>query len=137
MGALARIWQRRRGVWLDVLPALLYLGVLFWAGLIPLQQLPGPDFKMVDKVWHLGAFGGLAALLARSLAYFGRPAPLAARDAALSSGFLGALLEVLQSFTPYRSADWADLLADVLGALLAYFVLRLLARGAAREPSLS
>jgi len=30
----------------------------------------------------------------------------------------GALVEVLQSFTPYRFAEWGDLLADGLGALL-------------------
>jgi VanZ family protein len=34
---------------------------------------------------------------------------------------------VLQSFTAYRSAELADLVADGLGALAAYFVLRRLA----------
>ena len=46
----------------DVVPALLYLCVLFWFGLIPLKSLPGPDFELADKVWHLMAFGGLTAL---------------------------------------------------------------------------
>ena len=39
------------------------------------------------------------------------------------------LLEVLQSLTEFRSAELADLVADALGALLAYFVLRRLAAG--------
>ncbi len=137
MTALARFWQRRLGFWLDVAPAALYSGALFWFGLIPLKRLPGPDFKMLDKAWHLAAFLGLALLLARALSHYGRPRLLAARDAALISGGLGGFLEILQSFTPYRSADLADLVADVLGALLAYLLLRFLATSATvvpREP---
>jgi len=30
----------------------------------------------------------------------------------------GGLIEVLQSFIPYRSAEWADLAADAVGAFL-------------------
>jgi len=124
MGGLGRAWQKRRGFLLDVAPAALYLAVLFWAGLIPLKSLPGPDFMFADKVWHLMAFGGLAGLLSRVLGYFGRPVLAAARDAALVATALGGLLELLQSFTPYRSADWADFLADSIGTALAYAVLR-------------
>jgi VanZ family protein len=136
MGALARVWQKRRGFWLDVAPALLYVAVLFVAGLMPLRKLPGPDFALADKAWHLLAFAGLALLLARALGHFGLPLARAARDAALASALLGALLEIFQSFTRYRSADLADLLADALGAALAYLTLRVLganasARGAA------
>jgi VanZ family protein len=124
MRALGRAWQKPRGLLLDVGPAALYLAVLFWFGLTPLQSLPGPDFALLDKAWHLAAFGGLAAFLARSFGYWGRSALLSARDAACTSLALGGLLELLQSFTAYRSADWADFLADSLGAGLAYLVLR-------------
>ena len=137
MGSLGRAWQKRRGVALDVLPAVLYLAVLFWVGLIPLKSLPGPDFKFADKVWHLMAFGGLAGLLSRALAYFGRPALAAARDAALVATALGGLLEVLQSFTTYRSADWADFLADSIGTALAYAVLRRLHAAAKSQKGLA
>jgi VanZ family protein len=109
-----------------VAPACLYLAVLFLAGLLPMQKLPGPEFKLADKVWHLAAFAGLAALLSRAWGHFGAEPRRAARDAALVSGLLGAGLEVLQSFTTYRSADFADLAADVLGALLVYVMLRAL-----------
>jgi VanZ family protein len=64
--------------------------------------------------------------------YLGRSALQAAREASLVAIGLGALLEVLQSFTRYRSADWADLLADALGVALAYAVLRVLDLAAAR-----
>ena len=40
----------------------------------------------------------------------------------------GALVEVLQSLTPYRLAEWGDLLADGLGAVLGAAIARLQAR---------
>lgn len=123
MGALGRGWQKRRGFWLDVAPAVAALSLMFWFGLTPLASLPGPQFELVDKVWHLVAFGGLAGLLSRTFVYFGRAAGRAAQEASLIAITLGAILEVMQSFTRYRSADWADLLADALGVLLAYSVL--------------
>jgi VanZ family protein len=132
MGALGRLWQKRGGFWVDVAPALLYLGLLFYFGLVPLKHLPGPEFKLADKVWHAGAFGGVAGLLSRVLTFFGARGLPAARWAALTAVALGGLLEILQSFTPFRSADWADFVADSLGALLAYAVLRLL--NAAPQP---
>jgi VanZ family protein len=131
MAALARAWQKPRGLLLDVAPACVCLIVLFWAGLIPLDSLPGPDFELKDKVWHLAAFGGLSGLLSRSVAYFGRSPLQAARDASLAGIALGGLLELLQSLTGYRSSDWADFLADSLGALLAYLLLRVLDAAAA------
>jgi VanZ family protein len=128
MGALGRAWHTPRSFVVDLLPAVLYLALLFWAGLIPLKSLPGPDFELADKMWHLIAFGGLATLLSRVLRYFQRPLGQAIAIAALVSAALGGLLELLQSLTPYRSADFADLAADALGALLAYAVLRWLAK---------
>jgi len=132
MSRLGQAWQKRRGILLDVAPAGAALLLMFWFGLIPLKSLPGPDFELADKVWHLLAFGGLAGLLSRAFVYFGRSGLRAAREASLVAVTLGALLEVLQSFTRYRSADWADLLADALGVALAYALLRGLDLAAAR-----
>ena len=133
MGWLGRVWQKRRGPALDVAPAALALGCMFWLGLIPLRSLPGPDFELADKMWHLIAFGGLTGLLSRAFAFFGRSPLLAAREATALSVALGGMLEVLQSFTRYRSADFGDLLADTLGALLAYVLLRALSVAAAKD----
>jgi len=130
MAALGRAWHTPRSLLVDVLPTALYLAVLFWAGLIPLKSLPGPDFELADKVWHLLAFGGLAALLSRVLRHFQRSLLQSIGAGALISATLGAVLEGLQSLTPYRSADFADLAADALGAALAYVVLRWLASAA-------
>lgn len=123
---LRREWQKPRGFVVDVLPALLYCLLLFWAGLIPLKSLPGPDFKLADKVWHAAAFGGLAGVACRALKYGGRSPRLAARDSALIAAGLGGLLEIFQSFTAYRSADVWDFVADALGAMLAFMAIRAL-----------
>jgi VanZ family protein len=128
MGALGRAWHTPRSFVVDLLPAALYLALLFWAGLIPLKSLPGPDFELADKMWHLIAFGGLATLLSRVLRHFGRSVLESIAVAASASALLGGLLELLQSLTQYRSADFADLAADALGAALAYVVLRWLAK---------
>jgi VanZ family protein len=128
MGALGRAWHTPRSFVVDLLPAVLYLALLFWAGLIPLKSLPGPDFELADKMWHLIAFGGLTALLSRALRHFGRSVLESIAAAGSASALVGGLLELLQSLTPYRSADFADLAADALGALLAYVVLRWLAK---------
>ena len=128
MGALGRAWHTPRSFVVDLLPAALYLALLFWAGLIPLKSLPGPDFELADKMWHLIAFGGLATLLSRVLRYFGCSVLASIAVAASASALLGGILELLQSLTPYRSADFADLAADALGAVLAYVVLRWLAK---------
>ena len=124
MPELGRAWQQRRGLGLDVAPALVALVMMFWFGLTPLKSLPGPQFELADKVWHLIAFGGLAGLLSRALAHFGREPLRAAREAALLAVLLGGLIEILQSFTRYRSADWADFGADSIGVAVAYAVLR-------------
>jgi VanZ family protein len=130
MGALGRVWHTPRSIAVDGAPALLYLALLFWLGLIPLKSLPGPDFELADKLWHLLAFGGLTALLSRALRHFRRSALQAAGLAALLASGLGALLELFQSLTRYRSAELADMLADTLGAVLAYVALRALASAA-------
>lgn len=32
----------------------------------------------------------------------------------------GGLIEVLQSFTPYRVAEWGDIIADGLGVIIGF-----------------
>ncbi|MEO7937574.1 MAG: VanZ family protein [Burkholderiaceae bacterium] len=100
--------------WRLALAALLV--VVLALSLLPL----GPDAPTTgwDKTNHLLAFSTLAVL--GCLAYPGRtPTTLLAL-----LGY-GALIEVLQSFTDYRSAEWADLLADALGLLVGWALLRL------------
>jgi VanZ family protein len=85
-----------------------------------LSLLPlGPDAPTTgwDKTNHLLAFVTLAILACQAW-----PARIAAALAVLL--LYGGLIEVLQSFTGYRSAQWADLLADAMGLLAGWGLLR-------------
>ena len=66
-----------------------------------------------DKSNHLLAFSVMALLGRRAWP---------GRTMVLLAGLLayGALIEVLQSFTPNRSADWRDLVADAVGLALGW-----------------
>ena len=68
-----------------------------------------------DKANHLLAFAVLAWL--GSQAY-----PLRTSSVLLGLLAYGALIEVFQSFTTYRFADWHDFLADGLGLLLGWLI---------------
>ena len=66
-----------------------------------------------DKSNHLLAFSVMALLGMRAFR---------GRTMAVLAGLLiyGVLIEVLQSFTPSRSADWHDVLADAVGLVLGW-----------------
>lgn len=85
--------------------------VVLMLALLPTDRaLPSTGW---DKSNHLLAFSVMALLGLRS--YPGR-------TMAVLAGLLtyGVLIEVLQSFTPNRSADWQDIVADSLGLALGW-----------------
>ncbi len=101
--------------WLWLAGALAWLLVLSIACLMPLE-LPGDDeFQLIDKLAHLLMFaaGGF---------WLGLRLPALATGMALVA--LGLLIEWLQSLTTYRSAEFLDWLADVLGAALGLLLAR-------------
>jgi len=105
---------------------LVYSFALFYGGVIEIGPLPNLPGLAIDKVGHALAFAGLAALVAFALAKL----PLRRRlmSAASASTAVGGLLELVQSALPYRSAEWLDLLADAIGAVLGALVLASFAR---------
>jgi VanZ family protein len=107
---------------LAVLPA-----VLCTMGVFVLGSIHGgpPGLEVSDKVAHAFGFAVLAA--SYWWAFAGRLAPMArAMRGALAACGVGALLEVWQSFLPYRSAELLDFVADAVGAVSASAVLALL-----------
>ncbi|MBG6076385.1 VanZ family protein [Polaromonas sp. CG_9.11] len=97
-----RVWRLSFGICV--------LAVLVLA-LMPMD-VPVPNTGW-DKSNHLLAFSVMALLGRR--AYPGRTLTVLAGLLAY-----GALIEVLQSFTPSRSADWHDLVADAVGLALGW-----------------
>ncbi len=99
------------------------LVIVLVLALVPPPDLPSHSGS--DKLHHALAFTVLTLLL--SLAH--PTLSVALRVAALLA--YGLVMEALQSFTTYRSAEWSDLLADTLGILLGLLLARALYR---RQP---
>lgn len=76
-----------------------------------------------DKLAHAVLFGGVAGLAWVALGGRGRIADLGAFVVAAG---IGAIDEAVQSLLPGRSVDAVDLVADVVGAALAVWLLRTL-----------
>ncbi len=89
------------------------LAFVFVASLIhmpaPLTQLP----QGFDKIEHIAAYGSLSFYFGQLISRF----KLHLRYA-FALFFMGALLEVLQGLTTYRSPDWHDLVANSIGVAL-------------------
>ena len=91
--------------------------LMFWScgvAILILALMPtGPQLPTTgwDKSDHALAFVVLTILGCRAYPN---------RIAVVLVGLIlyGGLIEVLQSFTPYRSAEWADLLADAIGVIV-------------------
>lgn len=88
------------------------------AGIIYLSLSPAQpsDGLGWDKANHAAAMAVVALLANRAFLRFPRPVALAAGYAFL----LGILIELLQGIcTTNRTAEWGDLIADVVGIALA------------------
>jgi VanZ family protein len=88
----------------------------FWgcaAAVLFLSLTPAPPISVStwDKVNHVFAFAVLGLL---GLAGW----PLRWRMVVIGLVAYGCGIEVLQSFTPTRQADWHDVLADLVGMML-------------------
>lgn len=88
---------------------------------LTLSLMPAPPPALGtgwDKSNHLLAFATLTWLALHAF-------PQRLRSLLLGLLAYGALIEILQSFTPTRSAEWLDLLADCVGILLGWGAARL------------
>lgn len=91
-----------------------------------LSSIPGhglPHVSVSDKMIHVLEFGILAYLLCSALTAHKPhwPSRHVALLSILGTTVYGLTDEFHQWFVPQRSADWLDVLADGLGAILAAF----------------
>lgn len=104
---------------------------VFWALLIfslsSVHSLNTPDlgFQIQDKVFHALEFAVFGVLLRRSAATFFSSGAALWGATVLTGIVYAALDEMHQYFVPGREADWADLVADVIGIFLGILVFRL------------
>jgi hypothetical protein len=104
--------------------SLMHLRVLFWValvGLLTLALLPSGTVQDVmlfsDKVMH-----SLAFLVLATLGYWSYPKHIA--YVVIGLLIYGALIEFFQALTETRAPEWGDWLADVLGIIIALFLIR-------------
>ena len=109
--------ESRSGFLVQVMPALLYVGGVFFAGTRPYGPDIPLDFSQRDKVLHFVVFGGMSVLVWRALRFWWPAARVGRQQlvAASISALFGALLEVWQFFVPGRSMEFLDWLADAVG----------------------
>ncbi|MFO7720104.1 MAG: VanZ family protein [Gillisia sp.] len=108
---------------LALLLAIGYTIVITIASLIPLGDLSVGSFSPTDKMLHLGAYFGMSFIW--MLFYLLK----VERKQNYSTAFIiisvlviffGMLIEVLQgALTTYRQPDWADVVANSIGVLIA------------------
>jgi VanZ family protein len=102
-------------------------GIAIAAMVAQLLVLPEPQYaqRVVEATWdkavHFLFFGGLALLA--WLAVGPRWTPLIW----ITVVCIGGLDEAYQMFTPGRTSDWKDLLADAIGAAVALLLAQALA----------
>jgi VanZ family protein len=110
-----------------LLPAIAYAALIFYLS-GQSRPLPYLTSRFNDKLLHLVEYAAFAVVVTWGLAHL-VTLPRAARWAVLIGSLYGATDEFHQWFVPHRSADVADWVADTLGALLGALLAWLILRG--------
>ncbi len=107
------------------------LPIAYMALIWTLSSFPADEFvalpdlsldRIIKESLHLVEFGILYLLLALALYGNGQLTKKTSLLFAIIACLYGALDEIHQSFVPYRSATWIDLVKDVIGVTVAYYV---------------
>jgi VanZ family protein len=107
--------MNNRKFWFNLMPKLFFWLTLSLVALLSLLAIPGKQvFQWQDKLSHLVVYMLLFWLL---LLAYGKQWSLISLGILLV--FFSGLIEVAQSFTGYRQAEWLDLLANMVGILVA------------------
>jgi VanZ family protein len=85
-----------------------------------MRSVPGPAAAVSDTVLHMTGYAGLAVLTLRATS---RGKWVGVTFGAMTLALViatvhGLTVEWLQMYVPTRSAEWRDVVNDVLGALL-------------------
>ena len=106
------------------LPATLWASFIFFLSTIKGDDLPPPPWVLAnDKVVHAVLFGSFSFLVyfAMRRGHGTRPW-LAALTGLILASLYGGSDEIHQLWTPHRSSDVMDWLADVAGAACVFFI---------------
>ena len=83
-----------------------------------------PELPYSDKLLHFFAYAVLGALFLRAYKTLrmGNNLKLLIILSALSSSLYGISDEIHQYFVPFRSAEWMDIFADIIGSAFGVFI---------------
>lgn len=95
------------------LPILVWCATLFYLSSLP--SVPSPGFRFSDKLLHAGAYSVMGMVFARAALGYGAKVSAAIWLGAAFASLYGATDEVHQMFTPGRSPDVMDWVADTVG----------------------
>ena len=103
-------------------PAAVLMGTIFYISSRPAPEIFRTQYIFSqDKFLHMGVFFLLAFLIARGFFWEGKPwKPLWLWTAIALSALYGISDEVHQAFVPERTSEFADWVADLIGACLLY-----------------
>lgn len=122
--------------WTAWIPALVAACVVFALSSIPGQRIPALSIPHIDKVAHACIYSVLGGTIALGLhkGYGIRSMTRIVLTSMALGAVYGATDEIHQLWTPHRSFELLDALADLIGSLLgsiAYVSLRLIRRRSA------
>lgn len=104
---------------------LAYMALIWTLSSFPADEFVAlPDLsldRIIKESLHLVEFGILYLLFALALFGNGQLTKKTSLLFAIIACLYGALDEIHQSFVPYRSATWIDLVKDVIGVTVAYY----------------
>ena len=109
--------MKNKKAWYSQMFKLFFWLTLCLVAVLSMLAVPGQQiFQWQDKLSHLVVYMVLFWLLIMA---YGKLWRLMSLGVLLA--FFGGLIEVAQSFTGYRQAEWLDLLANIAGILVAAF----------------
>jgi len=109
------------------LPLILYCLFIYIQSAHPSpEQIPSVPF--IDKMLHFSAYGLMGILFYRAYQTLRikNNIPLLMVLSAVSASLYGISDEIHQSFVPFRQAEVADVIADIIGAFSGVWLYRLL-----------
>ena len=117
--------RRHRHLTIYWFPVFIYCFLIFLQSSFPASESI-PDLRFMDKLLHFFAYALLSAMILRALRrhYEDNRFALAMMLSIGLSVLYGISDEFHQSFVPSRSADSADVLADLLGSIFGVFLYR-------------
>lgn len=108
-----------KGLIRSYVPAIIWAVLILIVSSIPGLSPPGLGFTIADKIVHFAEYFILGLLTARAVStFYKEPLRIFWLSSALTSGY-GILDELHQLLVPGRTTEGLDMVADILGSILA------------------